>query len=124
MLLHPTLDRLNALGLYGSAKGGKDLADHPEARNLTHAEWLGLLLEHETTLRRQKRFEMRSRAARLRQPATVEDVDYRAARGLDRALFLKPSSCPPSIRSRTNSSKHKPRVHLGEGGDNLVSGSG
>ena len=101
MLLHPTLDRLNALGLYGIAKGFKDLADHPEARNLTHAEWLGLLLEHETTLRRQKRFEMRSRAARLRQPATVEDVDYRAARGLDRALFLKLASCD-FIRDKRN----------------------
>lgn len=101
MLLHPTLDRLNALGLYGMAKGFKDLADHPEARNLDHSEWLGLLLEHETTLRRQKRFEMRSRSAKLRQTATIEDVDYKAARGLDRALFLKLASCD-FIRDKRN----------------------
>ena len=44
-----------------------------------------MLLDHEATLRRQKRFESRARAARLRHPASVEDVDYRAARGLDRA---------------------------------------
>ena len=31
----------------------------------------------------------RLRAAKLRQQASVEDVDYRAARGLDRALFQK-----------------------------------
>jgi len=93
MLLHPTLDRLHALGLHGIAKGFKELADNPEASSLEHAEWLGLLLEHETTLRRQKRFEMRSRAARLRQPASVEDVDFKAPRGLDRALFLKLVSC-------------------------------
>jgi DNA replication protein DnaC len=36
---------------------------------------------------------MRSRAARLRQPASVEDVDFKAPRGLDRALFLKLVSC-------------------------------
>ena len=30
-----------------------------------------------------------TRAAKLRQQASVEDVDYRAARGLDRALFQK-----------------------------------
>jgi DNA replication protein DnaC len=48
-----------------------------------------LLLEHEKTLRQQKRFESRARAAKLRHAAYVEDVDYRAIRGLDRALFLK-----------------------------------
>ncbi|EDP63915.1 hypothetical protein BAL199_14807 [alpha proteobacterium BAL199] len=47
---------------------------------LEHAEWLALLLEQEATLRRQKRFESRARAARLRHDASVEDVDYRAAR--------------------------------------------
>src|SRR6202043_1072782 len=59
------------------------------ARTLEHAEWLALLLEHEVTLRRQKRFEARARTARLRHAASVEDIDYRAPRGLDRTLFLK-----------------------------------
>ena len=93
MLTHPTLDQLHALGLHGMAKGFKDLAANAETRSLEHAEWLGLLLECETTLRRQKRFEMRARAARLRQNASIEDVDYRAARGLDRTLFLKLATC-------------------------------
>jgi DNA replication protein DnaC len=89
MLTHPTLEQLHALGLHGMAKGFKELQANPEARSLDHAEWLGLILEHELTLRQQKRFETRARAARLRHPASIEDVDYRAARGLDRALFLK-----------------------------------
>ena len=89
MLTHPTLDLLQALGLHGMARGFKELDDQPEARSLQHAEWLALLLEREQTLRRQKRFEARARAARLRHVASVEDVDYRAVRGLDRALFLK-----------------------------------
>jgi len=93
MLAHPTLDQLNALGLYGLAKGFKELEHKPEARSLDHAEWLGLLLEYETTLRRQKQFETRARAARLRHPASLEDVDYRIPRGLDRALFLKLAAC-------------------------------
>jgi DNA replication protein DnaC len=45
--------------------------------------------KHEKTLRQQKRFEARARAAKLRHAASVEDVDYRAVRGLDRSLFLK-----------------------------------
>jgi DNA replication protein DnaC len=82
-------------------KGFKELDANPEARALEHPEWLALLLEHEITLRRQKRFEARARAARLRQSATIEDVDYRAARGLDRALFRKLAACE-WIRTRHN----------------------
>jgi len=101
MLAHPTLDQLLALGLHGMAKGFSDLMAQPEARGLDHAEWLALLLDKEATLRRQKKFESRARAAKLRQSATVEDVDYRAARGLDRALFLKLAGCD-WIRAKHN----------------------
>ena len=93
MLAHPTLDQLHALGLHGMAKGFKELENRPEARGLEHAEWLGLLLEYETTLRRQKQFETRARAAKLRHGASVEDVDHQSPRGLDRALILKLSTC-------------------------------
>jgi len=101
MLTHPTLDLLHELGLHGMAKGFKALEQDAETGSLRHAEWLGLLLEHELTLRRQKRFEVRARTARLRHNASVEDVDYRAARGLDRALFLKLAACD-FIRERRN----------------------
>jgi hypothetical protein len=60
MLAHPTLDQLNALGLYGLAKGFRELENKAEVRGLDHAEWLGLLLEYELTLRRQKQFETRA----------------------------------------------------------------
>ena len=74
-------------------KDFKELEHRPEARGLDHAEWLGLLLEYELTLRRQKQFETRARVARLRHPASVEDVNYQSPRGLDRALFLKLAAC-------------------------------
>ncbi len=101
MLTHPTLDLLHSLGLHGMAKGFKDLDAQPEARSLERAEWLALLPEHEKTLRQQKRFESRARAAKLRHAACVEDVDYRAIRGLDRALFLK-LAAGDWIRARHN----------------------
>jgi DNA replication protein DnaC len=93
MLAHPTLDLLANLGLHGMIKGFQDLQAQPEAKALEHAEWLALLLDREMTLRRQKRFESRARAARLRHQASVEDVDFRAVRGLDRGLFLKLAGC-------------------------------
>ena len=101
MLTHPTLNLLHDLGLHGVAKGFKELEQNTETHALQHGEWLGLLLEYEVTLRRQKRFESRIKTARLRQNACVEDVDYHFDRNLDRALFLKLASCD-FIRERRN----------------------
>ncbi|HZD28772.1 MAG TPA: ATP-binding protein, partial [Xanthobacteraceae bacterium] len=89
MLTHPMLDQLGQLGLSGMAQAFAELEASDEAAALTHADWLGLLLDRELTHRRDKRLAARLRYARLRQPASVEDVDYRAPRGLDRALFQK-----------------------------------
>ena len=50
---------------------------------------LGLLLDRELADRQDRRLRARLRYARLRHNAAVEDVDYRTARGLDRALFQK-----------------------------------
>jgi DNA replication protein DnaC len=87
MLIHPTLDQLHQLGLSGMARAFTTLAQNPEAHALGHAEWLGLLLDHEITERQDRRLRARLRSARLRHQATIEDVDYRTPRGLDRALF-------------------------------------
>src|ERR1700694_5810417 len=89
MLTHPTLDQLNQLGLFGMAKAFGDVETSGEAAALTHPEWLALLLDREMTYRHDKKLAARLRYARLRQQAAVEDVDYRAVRGLDRALFQK-----------------------------------
>jgi DNA replication protein DnaC len=71
------------------AKAFDELAANGQAEGLDRLEWLTLLLDREAALRHDKRFTSRLRAARLRQQAAVEDVDYRSPRGLDRALFQK-----------------------------------
>ncbi len=89
MLTHPTLDQLRALGLYGMAKAFESLGASPEADALSHAEWLGLLLDRELTFRNEKRLSARLKDAKFKHQACLEDVDYRSSRGLDRALFQK-----------------------------------
>jgi hypothetical protein len=89
VLTHPILDQLAQLGLTGMAQAFAELEASGEGATLTHADWLGLLVDREITLRRDKRLAARLRYARLRHNAVVEDVDYRAPRGLDRALFHK-----------------------------------
>ena len=87
MLIHPTVEQMHHLGLTGMARAFTELAANPQSTELSHAEWLGLLLDRELTERDERRLRARLRYARLRHQAAVEDVDYRAARGLDRALF-------------------------------------
>lgn len=88
MLIHPTLDQLRALKLDGMAQAFLELEAQEESRNLTHPEWLALLLDREAASRNTKRFHSRLRAARLRHSqAVIEDVDFRTPRRLDKALF-------------------------------------
>lgn len=89
MLAHPTLERLNAMGLTGMARAFDELTANSEAEQLSHVEWLGLLLDREWSWRHDRKLTARLRFAKLRHQAVPEDVDYRSERGLDRALFLK-----------------------------------
>src|ERR1700750_3500583 len=82
MLPHPMLDQLSQLGLSGMAQAFAELEASDETTTLTHADWLGLLVDRELTHRRDKRLAARLRHARLRHNAVVEDVDYRMPRGL------------------------------------------
>ena len=88
MLDHPTLDHLKILKLDGMAEAFSEMQSQDGSADLTHAEWLGLLIDRETASRETKRFESRMRTAKLRHgSASPEDIDYKTRRGLDKALF-------------------------------------
>jgi DNA replication protein DnaC len=89
MLSHPTIDRLRELGLIGMAHALEDQRREPEAAQLSFEDRLALLVDREVLERDNKRLKARLRFAGLRQSAAPEDVDYRAHRGLDRALFQR-----------------------------------
>lgn len=93
MLVHPTIERLHALGLSAMADAFVELQNTPDAADLSREDWLGLLIDREVTSRENRKLTRRLRAARLRQAAVVEDVDFRAPRGLDRGLFQKLATC-------------------------------
>ena len=88
-MLHPTHNRLVALGLTGMARALEEQRKQPDIATLAFEERLGLLVDRETTERENKRLVSRLRFASLRQNAVVEDVDLKAPRGLDKALFHK-----------------------------------
>jgi len=74
MLTHPMLDQLDQLGLHGMAQAFSELQASGDAATLSHADWLGLLLDRELTHRRDKRLAARLRYARLRQNAVIETL--------------------------------------------------
>ena len=89
MLTHPTSERLLALGLAGMAKALDEQRHNHSAEGLSFEERLALLVDREAAERESKRLVTRLKFANLRQNACVEDLDTKAARGLDKALFAK-----------------------------------
>ncbi|MEY9460384.1 DNA replication protein DnaC [Bradyrhizobium ottawaense] len=93
VLIHPTVDRLRALGLTATADTLIELQNNPEAADMPHPDWLGLVVDPEVTARDNRRLVRRLSNAKLRHAATIENVDYRTARGLDRSLFQSLATC-------------------------------
>ncbi|MHB8182118.1 MAG: IS21-like element helper ATPase IstB [Acidithiobacillus ferrivorans] len=85
MLMQDTIQKLNAMRLIGMARGTQDqLADH-EIGSLDFEERLGLLVDQEWTYRENRRLGRLLKEARLRENASLEDVDWREDRGLNRS---------------------------------------
>lgn len=87
MLNHPTLDKLRQLKLMGMEAGLREQQADGSIGDLCFEERLGLLVDREAQDRDNRRMTARLRQARLRQTACLEDIDYHAPRGLDRALL-------------------------------------
>lgn len=89
MLITPTLEKLQTLNLSGMVRALTEQLDQPSYQGLSFEDRLGLLVDRELTDRDNRRLERNLRAAKLRLSASVEDVDFRHPRGLDRSLLLK-----------------------------------
>jgi DNA replication protein DnaC len=89
MLTEPLLQQLHQLKLHGLAAGLEQQLAAPDTQRLSFDERLGLLLQHELTARASARLAQRLRWAKLPQLASLEDLDTRTPRGLDRAVLAQ-----------------------------------
>ncbi|MCU0650019.1 MAG: IS21-like element helper ATPase IstB [Gemmatimonadaceae bacterium] len=89
MLIEQTLARLHALKLSGMAQALDEQRGLPDVATLSFEERFALLLEREQATRQDRRLARLLQLAKLRYAACVEDVNFRAKRGLDRARFLQ-----------------------------------
>ena len=84
MLIEQTLEKMNSMKLSGMAEGLRQQLGSPEHVRLAFDDRLGLLVDAEWIAREQRKLAKRLRAAKLRYPASIEDVDFKHPRGLDR----------------------------------------
>jgi DNA replication protein DnaC len=87
MLQEPMMEKLLAMRLHGMADALKTQEQDPGARELSFLERLGLLVDHQWNWRQNQALARRLQAAKLRSNACVEEIDYRAARGLDKSVI-------------------------------------
>jgi DNA replication protein DnaC len=93
MLLQQTLTRLRELRLSGMADALEEQQALPDVQGLSFEDRLTLLVEREATVRQDRRQTQLLRQAKLRLPASIEDLDFRSPRGLDRSVILRLASC-------------------------------
>jgi DNA replication protein DnaC len=88
MLDQQTIVILNSMKLFGMARGLAERLAGPSHAELSHAEFVGLLVQDEKTYRDNLRLARLLKKAKLRQEAALEDIDYGAARGLSKQVLL------------------------------------
>jgi len=93
MLIQPLIDTLNRLKLLGMALALGEQVAQPAAQELSFEDRLTLLLERESLHRENRRLTRLLQLAQLKERAVVEDIDYRARRGLDRSQLSSLASC-------------------------------
>jgi DNA replication protein DnaC len=93
MLVVPTQDKLRSLKLYGMLQCLKEQAASSEYAALSFEERLGLMADREITEQENRRLSSRLKQAHLRQQACMENIDFRASRGMDKSLIKSLSTC-------------------------------
>lgn len=85
MLTNPTIETLKSLKLHGLLEALEEQQQTPTAQALSFEERIALLVDRERLWRENQRRTRLLRGAKLKvAAASVEDIDYKAARGLDK----------------------------------------
>jgi DNA replication protein DnaC len=85
MLIKPTVERLRAMRLGPMAEAFARHMEDSNATQLSFEERFSLLVDHQWLSRQNRALDRRLKLARLGQRASIEDIDYKHPRGLDRA---------------------------------------
>ena len=87
MLEQPMIEKLLAMRLHGMADALKAQEQDQAIHELSFLERLAMLVDQQWNWRENQALQRRLKAAKLRGNTCVEDIDYRAARGLDKSVI-------------------------------------
>jgi DNA replication protein DnaC len=93
MLHEQTFEKLYALQLTGMAEALKDQMGRTDMDGLAFEERFSMLVDAQHLFRENKRMKRLLENAKLKLAASVEDIDYRSPRGLDKSVLLSLASC-------------------------------
>ncbi len=85
MLHQPTVEKLHHMRLSGMVTAWEAIQSDADARQMSFEEKLALMVDRQYTQRQNEALARRLRYAKLKGNAAVENIDYRAARGLDKS---------------------------------------
>ena len=86
MLNQQTIEKLYTLRMRAMADAFTKQQEDAQTTQLSFEERFALLVDREWNWRQNRALERRIREARLQGPACMEDIDFRAARGLDKQV--------------------------------------
>jgi DNA replication protein DnaC len=86
MLHEQTVATLNMLRLIGMARGFAERIGDPKHAELDHADFVGLLAQDEKMHRDNQRLKRLLKNAKLKMQASLEDINYRHPRGLEKTV--------------------------------------
>ena len=86
MLNQQTIEKLHVMRMRGMADAFTQQQEEPQTMQLSFEERFGMLVDRQWNWRQNRALERRLREARLLGTACMEDIDYRAARGLDKQV--------------------------------------
>jgi DNA replication protein DnaC len=87
MLKQPMIEKLHALRLHGMAEAVERQERDAATQELTFLDRLAMLVDHQWTWRENQALARRIKTSRLRGSVCVEDINYRAERGLSRSVI-------------------------------------
>src|ERR1043166_6632114 len=96
MLNQQTIEKLYAMRMRGMADGFTQQQEDPQSTQLSFEERFALLVDRQWNWRQNRALERRLKEARLQGNACIEDIDFRAARGLGKLIGREPSGRRPA----------------------------
>ena len=102
MLPQPTIEKMLSLRLEPMVDAWRGFDQDENTQALTFEEKLGLMVDRLWTWRQNLALDRRLHYAKLRSNACVEDIDYRAARGLDRNVVRSLATDPGWVQRHEN----------------------